>query len=399
MPDSNLQSPGPLHLLTSAIILALALACSDTDQASAPPDATVAPDTARSDAPTEAPTKAPTKPDCSPRGPARPICGFTNPEDMVPLPGNEAILIGEYGQSAEDHAGELVVFDLASESRTVAFRGGDTNGTNEPGWGDPTCTTPPDARFNSHGIDLVRREDGRLALLVVEHGSREAVEFFEVTGGGAEWQLAWRGCVESPPDASLNEVVGLPDGRFFTTKMTSLAGAAEISDGFPTSPTGRAFLWSPEGGFEGVGGSEGILPNGIAASPDGRFLYMNASGENSIRKIDVAAGREIGRAEVMAPDNVTWSPDGRLLVASLRAFDPDLFAECAQIVGKPCPMPFAIEAVDPESMTPLGPVYESDGQPMGAGTVGLQVGNELFVGSFKGDRILRIALGSDGRAR
>jgi hypothetical protein len=29
---------------------------------------------------------------------------------------------------------------------------------------------------------------------------------------------------------------------------------------------------------------------------------------------------------------------------------------------------------------------------MGAGTVGLQVGNEIFVGSFKGDRVLRVKL-------
>jgi hypothetical protein len=40
-----------------------------------------------------------------------------------------------------------------------------------------------------------------------------------------------------------------------------------------------------------------------------------------------------------------------------------------------------------------GAIYTSDGSPMGAGTVGLQVGNELFVGSFAGDRILRVDLG------
>ena len=52
----------------------------------------------------------------------------------------------------------------------------------------------------------------------------------------------------------------------------------------------------------------------------------------------------------------------------------------------------SIVAVDPESMTILETVYESKGAPMGAGTVGLQVGDELFIGSFKGDRILRVEL-------
>ena len=35
---------------------------------------------------------------------------------------------------------------------------------------------------------------------------------------------------------------------------------------------------------------------------------------------------------------------------------------------------------------------------MGAGTVGLQVGDQLYVGSFAGDRILRVDLG-DAKAR
>jgi hypothetical protein len=311
---------------------------------------------------------------------------------MVPLPGNQALLIGEYGTSPTHHAGGLVLFELESEVRRPLYRGGQSDARATPGWGDPACTTPPDERFNSHGIDLVRRDDGRLALLVVQHGSREAIELFELTGEGIEWQIEWRGCVPSPPDASLNEVTGLADGSFYTTKMASLALAADLSVGFPTTPTGQAYHWTLEGGFRKIGGTEGIIPNGIAASPDGRFVYMNASGESSIRKVEVATGREIGRAPVMMPDNVTWAPDGRLLVASLRGVDPEQFDLCQHVGSGPCPMPFAIVAVDPERMETLGPVYESDGRPMGAGTVGLQVGRELFVGSFQGDRILRIDL-------
>ena len=334
--------------------------------------------------------------DCTPLGPARPVCGFTNPEDMVPLPGSRAILIGEYGQNAEDHAGGLVIFDLETESKTVAYRGGDAAGPPEAGWGDPACTLAPDARFNSHGIDLVRRDDGRLALLVVQHGSREAVELFEVEEDDGRWRVEWRGCVPSPPDASLNEIAALSDGRFFATKMASLSGASDLTGGFPTSPTGEAFRWSPETGFVPIAGTEGIMPNGIVASPDGRTIYMNATGEGSIRKIDVESGRELGRASVSSPDNVTWSPNGRLLVASIGGIsNPELFEACLHTVGRPCPIPFAIVAIDPDTMTPLGTVYENNGQPMGAGTVGLQVGNELFVGSFKGDRILRVALDSD----
>jgi len=339
---------------------------------------------------------------CEPVGRARPICGFMNPEDMVALPGGEAILIGEYGKYAPGHTGGLVVFDLRTEERRRVFEGGrdsagaETGSDAEPGWGEAACQTPPGRAFNSHGIDLVRRNDGRLQLLVVQHGGREAVELFEVMGSGTDWRVVWRGCVFAPPDASLNEVAGLPDGSFYTTRMASLRGARELAQNIPTEPTGHAFVWSPEAGFRKIEGTDGVLPNGIATSPDGRLIYMNASGENSIRKIEVASGRELGRLAIQAPDNVTWSPDGRLLVASLTGFDPEHFAACAKSTEGPCGIPFQIVAVDPETMTSLGPIYESDGTPMGAGTVGLQVGQELFIGSFKGDRILRVSLESDG---
>ncbi len=333
--------------------------------------------------------------DCEPSGNARPICEFTNPEDMVPLPGNEAILIGEYGTTALEHSGGLVVFALETEKRTTIFRGGESAAISESGWGDPSCSTPPTRAFNSHGIDLVRRDDGRLALLTVQHGSREAIEFFELLGHGTKWHAAWRGCVLAPADASLNEVAAQPNGDFYTTKMSGLRGALDFENGMPTEPTGHAYHWSAKDGYRVIGGTAGIMPNGIVSSKDGRFIYMNASGNNSIRKIEVATGREIGRASVNTPDNVTWSPDGRLLVASLAGLDPTDFEACEHLTEGACGIPFEIVAVDPDTMTTIGPVYASDGYPMGAGTVGLQVGNELFVGSFKGDRILRIDLSVD----
>ena len=49
--------------------------------------------------------------ECIPKGNARPICGFSNPEDIVALPGDQAILIGEYGASAEA-TGRLLVLEL-----------------------------------------------------------------------------------------------------------------------------------------------------------------------------------------------------------------------------------------------------------------------------------------------
>lgn len=335
--------------------------------------------------------------DCVAKGNARPICKFQSPEDIVALPGDEALVISGYGAMGADGVvrkpGGLFLFPLASGTPTTLYAGGTDADVAEAGWGDPTCPAPPKEKFNAHGIDLVRRNDGRLALLVVQHFGREAVEFFEVLGAGADWRLVWKGCVLAPPEASLNEVVGFPNGDFYTTRMASISGASDFTESIPTEPTGHAYAWSASGGYRKIEGTDGIMPNGIAASPDGKTLYLNVTMQNEIRKIEVETGRLIATAPVKMPDNVTWAPDGkRLLVASLHGFETTNFGVCVDVPEGACPIPFAIQAIDAETMSPLGPIYESSGAPMGGGTVGLQVGNELFIGSFTGDRILRVAL-------
>ena len=334
--------------------------------------------------------------DCTAKGNARPICGFSNPEDIVVLPGNQAIVIGEYGASKEA-TGRLVIFELESEKQHTVFRGGQGQGAAEPGWGDPSCTTPPGAEFNAHGIDLVRRDDGRLELLVIQHGSREAVELFEVAGAGTDWQVTWRGCVPAPPNASLNSVAALSNGDFYTTQMIPLEPHIDLKKEIPRYITGHAFAWSQsDATFRKVEGTDGAMPNGIVTSPDGRFIYMNATAEHSVRKVEVATGRELGRTTVDMPDNARWAPDGRVLISSLdKDLSPEKFAACLSIKAGACDIPFKIVALDPESMTIVETLYKSDGAPMGAGTVGLQVGGELFIGSFHGDRILRVTL--DGK--
>ena len=260
---------------------------------------------------------------------ARPVCTFQNPEDLAPLPGGEALLVSEYGAMQGDKAGDLALFVLASDERTVLYRGG-AQAKPTAGWGDPACPGAPPAEFSPHGIDLFERPDGKLALLVVQHGGRESIEFFEVTGAGTHWEVAWRGCVLAPEDAWLNEVVGLADGGLLTTKMMPRSAGMGSIEEPPTEPTGHAFAWNAAEGFSEIPGSVGIMPNGIEASPDGKTVYLNVSMENQVRKIDRATGEVQARAEVAMPDNITWSPDGkRLLVASLRGTDPEAFGLCA----------------------------------------------------------------------
>jgi hypothetical protein len=328
---------------------------------------------------------------CVAVGAARPVCEFQNPEDLAVLPGDAALLVSEYGAMQGGQSGRLSLYVLADDERRTLFSGGDAEGSASEGWGEASCPGPPPPAFSPHGIDLGAGPEGRLALAVVQHGGRESIELFEVTGEGVSWTLTWRGCIVAPEGAWLNEVAWLPGGELVTTHMMPRDTPPEaLTDG--SSDPGHVYHWSPASGFRELPGTRGGMPNGISVSKDGRTLFLNLSMASEVRRIDRATGMTEASAPVSMPDNSTWAPDGRLLVASLRAGDDTTaFEHCQTQRPAICPIPFAIVALDPDTLEPTL-LYENDPQVMGAGTVGLQVGGELFVGTFSGNRLLRVRL-------
>lgn len=324
----------------------------------------------------------------------RPVCSFHNPEDLAPLPGGEALLVSEYGTLEGTRQGGLALFVLASDERRILFKGGDATGPAAEGWGDPACPGPPPPGFSPHGIDLARRVDGKLALAAVQHGGRESIELFEVTGSGADWKVDWRGCWIAPDDAWLNEVILLADGSVMASHMMPRSSGGGLLD---QSARGWLLHWTPQAGFEQVAGSVVRMANGFELSADEKTIYLNSTMGDGLRRIDRATGEVTGHAALGALDNSTWAPDGALLVAQLHSTDPASFEACANLANGACPIPFQIVALDPDSME-TSVRFDSTGSLMGGGTVGLQVGNELFIGSFAGDRILRVDLSTKPHA-
>lgn len=325
---------------------------------------------------------------CEPVGPSRPVCGFKNPEDLAALPGDQALLVSEYRRPHDSEPGALALFVLATDERRVLFRDGDAKGGPSEGWGDPRCPGAPPAGFSPHGIDLAKRPDGKLSLAVVQHGGRESVELFEVSGVGTDWELVWRGCLVGPPDTRLNDVVLLSDGSLMVSHIRS---QSESSTSIGSRRPGWVWRWAPGTGFSKVPGSEVLLANGFEVSPDEKTLFVNSSMGEGLRRVDLATGVVTGQVDFPVLDNTTWAPDGKLLVASLGAPDGGDFESCPEIDTGACATPFRIVAVDPVSLRTTVR-FDSAGSPMGAGTVGLQIGHELFIGSFAADRILRVQL-------
>jgi len=335
--------------------------------------------------------------DCGPANKIQPFCGFENPEDLARMPEYVNVLIvSQFGGIDGAEPGDILAWDSSNGVHRTIFppQGGrdvpDPEGKawdpwNGEKWGDPDCPGPPGPDFSPHGIDVAVRPDGRTMLLAVNHGGRESIEFLHVIVAGGHSGAIWRGCALAPDDSNFNDVSILPDGGFVVTRMMSREESPtwQFIRTALGGNTGWVWEWQRSSGFKRLPGTDGGLPNGIASSADGSELYVSMYGAGEVRRISRVTGEVLGVAEIPAPDNIAWDEaGGKLLVASHLGNS----LSCANVEEGACPMEFQIVELDPESMA-TRVVYRNEGAPMGAVTVAVQRGKNLWFGTFRGDRL------------
>ncbi len=333
--------------------------------------------------------------DCQAVGDKTPLCGWQRPEDMELLDDGNTLIVSQMEMGHGRVPGAIALLDTASgDKRELAMIQ-----ESEELWGDPQCTQSVGDHLGPHGIHLSTRTDGRQQLLVVNHGLRESVEFYEilkgpVEGGASEdYRLQWRGCAEAPQGSFLNDVVALPDGGFAATHMFTKGDApvgtlntAELKALFGFNP-GHLLRWGASG-YERLGSFSGDYPNGLQISADAQYLFVNLWAESLMKKVSLDSGEVVAEVEVAHPDNSQWDGEGRLLVTG-HDFSLHDLRVCNDLEEGTCPAAFYVMAVDTEAMTSES-LLRIEGAPMGAGTVTQRVGEHWYVGSFLGDRVLRL---------
>ncbi len=330
------------------------------------------------------------------------ICGFQNPEDIKVLPDRKTLLISQIGAMGKSTPGSLVFFDTQTstpqlqaafpKSATVASAEAETP------WGAENCPGMPGPEFSPLGIAIQERTDGRWQVAAVNHGQRQSVEMFELLKVGAHYDLKWRGCVITPPEVLMNSVTLLRNGGFLATHMFDRQAPEFL--GFNTSlwksqlgfDTGYVFEWQPDQAhaFRILSGSHGPFLNGIELSPDETTVFASVTSAHQVLKLDRASGKLLASVSIERPDNLSWDPQGHLLVASLTG-SRLANLRCIQNTGETCGLAFEIYRIDPKDMRKQM-LLSHQGSPMGAATVAQPVGDDLFLGSFTGDRILKISL-------
>ncbi len=334
---------------------------------------------------------------CEKIGNIEPICGFSNPEDMDVLPDHQTLIISQIGNLKNTATGKLVFFDTKSQIITTAFPLA-LKGVADPDnkWGTPACPGVPGLEFSPIGISLRQRDDGRWQVAAVNQGQRNSVEMFEVLKIDAGYSLAWRGCVIPPDGTNLNDVALMRNGGFVASHMFDTRDP--VIFGFSTGiwkaqlgmNTGYAIEWLPDASekFRVLEESHAPFLNGIQMSADDKTVFVSVTSGNEILKLDRVSGKKLATAMIASPDNLAWDQHGYLLAASLSGSKFEHLA-CLKHPGANCGMAFTIARINPQTME-VENIFQHEGAPMGAATVAQQVGDSLFLGSFTGDRIIKI---------
>lgn len=317
------------------------------------------------------------------------ICGLVSAEDLVLIPGTKWVVAGGFG-------GSVSLYLVDSEKKTWS----NFYPAREPrALQDMTiygaCAGSPDPNgFLAHGMHIRHGADGHSTLYVVGHGEREAIEVFDVDASGDVPVLTWTGCVMTPDGMQANSVTALADGSLLAT--IPLHTGVLINEAFAGTPTGAVYEWSPgDADFTKIEGTEMPYANGIEVSDDGQEFYVASSGLLKVLAFSNSNPTRILRSTErlsFIPDNLHKGSDGNLITAGLAISDP----ACGDVPMSlefdledfaSCPRPFTVLAVNPQSMQTSVLASSPAHEHFSNITMALEVGAELWIGTFSGDRI------------
>ena len=318
------------------------------------------------------PPTPPVPPPCTNNGNMQFVCGQLAPEDLVVVPGGQWVVAGSFSG-----AGGINLIRVSDRTSVRAYPAPTAREMFDAKT-YKSCPGVPDdatkAKFQTHGLSLREGRNGVHTLLTVTHGAREAIDVFSLDTRTPTPTLTWIGCAVAPDPIGLNSVRWLEDGGFIATNFNPRgSGFGAMQKG---EKNGELWEWHTASGWQKVPGSEASGANGIEISPDGKTLYVAAWGSQSFFRLS-RGEKEPKRDEVplgFRVDNIRWAADGTLLGTG-QAGAPGQPAETVVV------------RIDPKTLKITEVLRRPAAGGFSAGTVAVEVGKTLWVGSFTGDRI------------
>jgi hypothetical protein len=303
------------------------------------------------------------------------VCGQQTPEDLVTLPGGAWVI-----SSAYQGTGGMNLIKVSDRRSVVVFPASAVK--QEPDKkAYPECPGPPDAaKFTTHGVYVEPGRGPVVRVMAVGHGARESIEVFKVDMRPATPSLTWVGCVIAPEPIGLNSVRGLADGGFITTNWLPRGGGQDAMQKMMAGEkNGELWEWHAKSGWQKLPGSEAAGANGIELSADGKTIYMAAWGSQSFIRLSRGA-KQVKRDEIplgFRPHNIHFARDGSLLAAGQITDPPNRSSRVVK--------------VNPKTLVVKDILTRPDDPTFAGNTTAIEIGKNLWLGSYRGDRIAIVA--------
>lgn len=318
-------------------------------------------------APAQTPQASGAAGSCEPAGDLKFVCGPVSVEDFLPVEGGRWLVGGSY------KAGSAGLYLIETKAKTYKDVSLSVAATPDPLY---KCPAPDLKGLQTHGLDVVPGHGGIATVYAVNHGGRESVEVFRLNA--AKNTAEWVGCVVMPPGVNPNSVAALAKGAFVVTKFLDNNDKEAFQHILAGQINGVVYLWTPGKGFSEVPGTQLSGDNGILASRDGKWIYVNAYGSHEIFRVPLSGQGERTSVKVdFSPDNLRWAPDGTILATGQFMTGQNLGSRHG----------WATVRVDPTTLKVTPVVKEPGYAQFDDATSAVQVGQTLWFGTFRGDRV------------
>jgi hypothetical protein len=319
---------------------------------------------------------------CDPVDGAEFICGVRNPEDLIRIPDSRWVLVSSMGE------GHSHLYAVDSKSRIAVALFPDESAHER--WDKKTYGSCPGplakGKFDSHGVDLRPGAGGVSTVYVVNHEERESIEVFELKTAGKAPTVTWVGCAVLPAGASGNGVVGLPGGGFVATNFKDPRDPKAFEKMGKGEVTGNVQEWHSASGWTALPDSAMSGANGLALSKDGKSLYVAGWPGKKVTRFE-RTGKTWAKRDSIATgiltDNLRWMRDGSLLASGQDGDMPAIFA--CRPPG--CYGRSGAVKIDTRTGKTTRIVNYAGNASFEGSTTTLDMGNELWLGSYRGDRL------------
>ena len=251
-----------------------------------------------------------------------------------------------------------------------------------------SLTRGVDFKFHPHGISFFTAPDGRKFLFAVNMGhdahfhdasKRGRIEIFEYVGN----RLVHKKTVKDDSLYSPNDILGVGEEKFYITNdhgATSRLG--KLAEDYLQLPLAHV-LYYDGAAFSKVAGSLSYA-NGIAASPDGKTVYVASTVKGYLRvfsrdadtgalhrREDISLGTGLDNIEVDAAGDLWIGCHPKLLTFVKHSKDPAV----------PSPSQVLRVRLKADSAHEVEEVYLNDGTALSGSSVAMHHGNRLLIGS------------------